>query len=580
MKKIIYSVLILMAVAITACEDENLPKASLDIMEASSLKGTPGDMEVTLQWAPMDEAHPTGYYLSWTAATTTIPGGDLTLGKEITSTTVKDLVNGETYTFSIQPVYGNKGLGGKISVKVKPISSRPAPTGFAAVGYDKKVKLKWTKPANDALTGYELNFTPNGSKVAIPKDAETYEVTGLTNEVTYTFTLTALYPNGSSDAVKATGTPSEEASPYLWSSTALKSGDLSGYVKVSNPVFSPDSYTIYIPTSTPNGHLFAVDRETGNVKWVSQIATVTYGGGALVGADGTIYQCGTDKKVYALNPTDGSRKWTCDVDAVIGAFPALSSTGVLYCVTNGSTLYAINITNGTVTWSKTVTGTGSAVAVDASDNIYVGTSKEVSKYNASGTQVWKVASDLNVTERGAFAIDGTVLYAPLKASAGLAAIDMTNGTIKWTYANAGGGDAYFPIVDTDGTVYFNDKGGMKVYAVTRTGSLKWEMSVGAAATYCGLTLADNGKVYCATQGKTGDVWKLYGLNTVTGAIDFTYDSSEQFMASATIGPDKRLYIGTIGSDNVGSLLAIPVDGAPVTSSWSVRGGNLQGTGRR
>jgi outer membrane protein assembly factor BamB len=111
--------------------------------------------------------------------------------------------------------------------------------------------------------------------------------------------------------------------------------------------------------------------------------------------------------VYAIDPSGGAQIWTCDVDAVIGAFPALSLDGVLYCVTNGGTLYAIN----TATWSKTLTEetTGSAVAVDANGNIYVGTNKEISKYSASGEEVWKVSSELNVTERGAFAIDETAL---------------------------------------------------------------------------------------------------------------------------------------------------------------------------
>jgi outer membrane protein assembly factor BamB len=579
MKKILYYLCLLVAVVFTACEDENLPKASLDIMEAASLKAIPGDEEVTLNWAAMQEADPTGYFLSWTASSALVEGGELNIDGNVTDITIKNLKNGETYTFAVQPVYGNKGRGGKISVKVKPLSSRPAPTNLMAIPGDQTVKLKWAKPDSEALTGYELSISPGENTIAIAKDMESYEVTGLINNTEYIFTLIAIYSNGYSDAVGVTATPSEDPVGYLWSKIDLKLGELSGYVKVSNPVFSPDRNTIYIPTSTPNGHLFAVDRETGTVKWVSQIATVTYGGGAVVDANGIIYQCGTDKKIYAINPADGSKKWTCDVDAVIGAFPALSADGVLYCVTNGGTLYAINTSSGTVAWSKTVTGTGSAVAVDVS-GVYVGTSTEISKYSTSGNPLWKVASALNVTERGAFAIDGTTLYATLKGDAGLVAIDMNTGTIKWTYANTGGGDAYFPIVGTDGTVYFNDKGGKKVYAINSNGALKWEKDLGVAATYCGLVLADNGKVYCATQGKTGDVYKLYGLDAATGSINFTYDSEQQFMASATIGDDKRLYIGTIGTDNIGSLLAIPIEAGPVTSTWSVRGGTIFGTNRK
>jgi outer membrane protein assembly factor BamB len=371
------------------------------------------------------------------------------------------------------------------------------------------------------------------------------------------------------------------ADDYTWSSIQMQSGELSGYVKVSNPVFSPDNSTIYVPTSTPNGHLFAVERETGTIKWVSEIATITYGGGAIVDTDGIIYQCGTDNKVYAINPSDGSKKWICDVDAAIGAFPALSPEGVLYCVSNGSTLYAINTSDGTVAWNKTVTGTGSAVAIDASGNIYVGTSAEISKYNTSGEQVWKVESELKVTERGSFALDGTTLYAALAAGAGLAAVDMTNGTLKWTYPNGNNSDAYFPITGTDGTVYFNEKGGdKKVYAVNADGTLKWSTTIGAAMNYGGLALSDDGKLYGGTQAKIGDTYQIFELDAATGTKSVLLETDQQLMAAATIGTDKRLYIGSIrasSSDNFGKLFAIPINANPETGSWSMRGGNIYGT---
>jgi outer membrane protein assembly factor BamB len=583
MKKILYSLCLVIVAVFAACEDENLPKASLDIMEASSLDAIPGDMEVTLHWQAMESANPTGYYLSWTASSTLVNGGEMEFERNTASVTVKELLNGETYTFSIQPVYGDKGRGSKISVKARPLSSRPSPTGFFGIPGDKKVQLNWTKPDSEALTEYELSVTPGDNKISISKDANDYTVQGLTNGEEYTFALTAVYPNGLSDAVTTTATPTE-VSAYLWSSIQLLSGDLSGYVKVSNPVFSPDGNTMYIPTSTPNGHLFAVDRVTGNIKWIFQIATITYGGGTIVGNDGTVYQCGTDKKVYAINPADGSQKWVREVDDAIGAFPALSSNGILYCITNGRTLYAINTNDGTVVWTKSVGGTGSAVAIDASGNIYAGTSMGIFKYNTSGDQVWKVESELKVTERGSFALDGTTLYATLTGGTGLAAVDMATGTLKWTYPNGNSSDAYFPIVGPDGTIYFDEKGGdKKVYAVNADGTLKWSTVIGAAMNYCGLVLSDAGKLYGGTQAKIGDTYQVFELDAATGNKSILLETDQQLMAAATIGPDKRLYIGSIralSTDNFGKLFALPIDANLETASWSMRGGNIQGTNRQ
>ncbi|WP_165044826.1 PQQ-binding-like beta-propeller repeat protein [Dysgonomonas sp. ZJ709] len=659
MKKIVYAVIITVLTLLCACEND-LPKANFDMKELSELNATATDMEVSLSWKPMEGTTPTGYYISWESGSATVSGGEKNVGSDLQNVLIDGLTNGISYKFSVQPVYADQGRGGKISAIAKPTSTRIAATNFIAAAGDKKVRLKWTKPDSENLTGYKLLASPGTEPVTISKDVTSYEVTDLTNDTEYSFSLVCVYAHGLSDVVEAKATPgivlpvivanttltlnetctfnynemyfvmgtvqsvkwdfgdgntSNENQPqhsfsasgsytvkvtvtytdgtsesgtivmtvsgYGWSVTEIKFGEFSGYVKVSNVVFSPDGKTAYIPTSTPNGHLFAIDVAGGNVKWASRIATVTYAGGALVDANGIIYQCGTDKKVYAINPTDGSKKWTCDVDGVIGAFPALGD-GVIYCATNSGTVYAINTASGSVSWSKSVDGTGSAVAADASGNVYVGTSSAVYKFNTTGTQQWKTGSALNVTERGAFAINGTTLYATLKSGAGLTAIDMNSGTIKWTYANAGGSDAYFPIIGTDGTIYFNEKGGTykKVYAINANGSLKWDKDLGAAMTYCGLVLADNGMIYCATQAKTGNVYKVYGLNTMNGNIGFTYDSEQQIMAGATIGNDKRLYIGTIGANNIGSLMAIPIEAGPQTSSWSVRGGNIYGTNRK
>lgn len=204
---------------------------------------------------------------------------------------------------------------------------------------------------------------------------------------------------------------------------------------------------MYIPTSTPAGHLFAIDVVSGEFKWVFAISQITYGGGALVAPDGTIYQCvrnATINNVYAINP-NGTQKWAIKLDAAIGAFPALSADGVLYCLTNKSTLYALDASSGAIKWQQSLDGaTGSAVAIDKAGNVYAGTSAAIYSFKSNKEQNWKL-EEVNVTEQATFALKDQVLYATLK-NGGLVAVDMTNGTKKWTYPTTKG-DAYFPIAD-------------------------------------------------------------------------------------------------------------------------------------
>jgi outer membrane protein assembly factor BamB len=390
----------------------------------------------------------------------------------------------------------------------------------------------------------------------------------------YTVTVTVTYAGGSVE----TGSIEIVVEGYKWSSVAV-----GGYVKVSGAVFSPDGKTIYIPTSTPNGDLVAVDLETGVIKWRFEITTVTYGGGALVGADGVIYQCGTDSKVYAINP-DGTQKWMASVNGVIGAFPALSADGTLYCITNAGILYALNTTFGSERWTRSIAdaNTGSAVIVDNNGVVYAGSNKGLFAYNADGTEKWN-RSSYNLTERGAMAINGNVIYAALRAGAGLVAVNASDGSERWTTTS--NGDAYCPIVDENGVIYFTEKGvspNFNVYAVNSSdGSKIWQANIGAALTYDGLVLGDNGVVYGGTQGRASGNYKVFGLNTTDGNVVFEQiDASNQIMVGAAIGPDKRLYLGTITTNNIGYLNAYEINAGLEAGSWSVRGGDLQGTNRQ
>ncbi|MDX9748450.1 MAG: PQQ-binding-like beta-propeller repeat protein [Paludibacter sp.] len=375
-----------------------------------------------------------------------------------------------------------------------------------------------------------------------------------------------------------------------WTSYALVDGARKGYVKASNPVFSPDGNTIYIPTSTPNGHLFAVNRATGAINWVFEITSITYGGGAVVGSDGTIYQGARDKKVYAINP-DGTQKWAFTGIGNFDAFPALSADGVIYYLANGttnSTLYALNAGTGAEIWNKTITGTtGGAVAIDNVGNVYAGTNSKVVKYNAAGDLQWETtAGSLLLTEIGSFAIDSgrNRLYAALRGTAGIAAIDMANGDIKWTRAS--GGDSYFPIVGPDGTIYFNEKlAAGKVYAVNPDGTEKWTTTIGGSMNYGGLVLSDTGKLYGGTQSKIGTYYQVFEVDATTGTKTVILETSHQLSASATIGPDNKLYIASIREgvsplEDNGRLFVFDINAGLEKKSWSMRGNDIQGLNRR
>lgn len=654
MKKVIYSLLFIFTAVITACEEE-LPKASFDLYELKSLTATAGDMNVTLSWEAYENAQPNEYLILWTSGSSEAEGGEMTVGAETTTATISELVNDVAYTFSVQPRYAG-GLASKATAACTPKNARYPITDLTAAAGNERVRLRWTKPASERFTRYQVTVNPGNQVINLDDTSlEEYIVDGLTNDQEYTFNVVCVYPTGNSPAVETSATPgvilpilantepvvwesctfayndmyfmtgevksvswdfgdgstSVEPNPvhafattgtytvsvtvtymnnttesgslevtvgnYKWNSVNLNFGGLTGYVKTSNPVFSPDGKTMYVPTSTPAGHLFAIDVVSGEFKWVYAISKITYGGGALVAPDGTIYQCVRDKtidNVYAINP-DGTKKWSLQLDGPVGAFPALSADGVLYCVTNKSTLYALDASSGTIKWEQSLDGaTGSAVVIDKVGNIYAGTNAAIYAFRPNKEQIWKLEG-VNVTEQATFALKDQVLYATLKGAGGLVAVDMTNGTKKWTYPTAKG-DAYFPIIDKNGNIYFTEKGSQTVHAVNADGTKIWEKNVGNNLNYSGGALSTDGILYVGTQSN----YKVLGLDITDGNIVFEEAVGQQVMAAVTIGPDKRLYCGTIGSDNIGSIKAFAINKALEPDSWSIRGGDIHGTNRQ
>ena len=653
MKKILYSLLFIFTVIFTACE-EDLPKASFDLYELKSLTATAGDMNVTLSWEAYENARPNEYLILWTSGSSDAEGGEMTVDAKTMTATINNLVNDVAYTFSVQPRYAG-GLASKTTAACTPKNARYPISDLTAAAGNERVRLRWTKPASERFTRYQVTVNPGNQIINLDDTSlEEYIVDGLTNDQEYTFNVVCVYPTGNSIAVETSATPgliypilastelvvwepstfayndmyfmagevksvswdfgdgttSGENNPvhafattgtytvavtvtyvnnttetgsltvtvgnYKWNAVDLNFGGLTGYVKTSNPVFSPDGKTMYIPTSTPAGHLFAIDVVSGEFKWVFAISQITYGGGALVAPDGTIYQCvrnATINNVYAINP-NGTQKWAVKLDAAIGAFPALSADGVLYCLTNKSTLYALDASSGAIKWQQSLDGaTGSAVAIDKAGNVYAGTSAAIYSFKPNKEQNWKL-EEVNVTEQATFALKDQVLYATLK-NGGLVAVDMTNGTKKWTYPTTKG-DAYFPIADKNGNVYFTEKGSQTVHAVNASGSKIWEKNVGNNLNYSGGALSTDGILYIGTQSNN----KVLGLDITNGNIVFEETVGQQVMAAVSIGPDRRLYCGTIGSNNIGSIKAFAVNKTLATDSWSIRGGDIQGTNRQ
>ncbi len=188
-----------------------------------------GDGQVTLTWDdPRDTTIGKYQYQqsedggsTWNPSWTDIPGSDATTVEQ----TVTGLTNDVEYTFKLRAV-NRVGAGAETAERTATPAEAPlAPTGFSATSGDERVFLRWTAAANNGapLTGYQYQqdggaWNDIGNSAPDGANAVSFTVTGLSNDVEYTFKLRAVNRGGGgAETAERTATPA--AQNDLWSAT-------------------------------------------------------------------------------------------------------------------------------------------------------------------------------------------------------------------------------------------------------------------------------------------------------------------------------------------------------------------------
>ena len=197
------------------------------------------------------------------------------------------------------------------------------------------------------------------------------------------YNIYALYPNGtlkwkyttgnyvlSSPAIGYDGTIYCGSNDYNLYALYPNNGTLkwkfrTGYYVRVSPCIADDG-TIYCVSR--DGYLYAI-YPNGTMKWQTYVHAGT---SPTIGWDGTIYAGWGD--LYAVNPTNGSVKWTFNVGGYIqGATPCNSIDGTIYLGNyDGSDIIAVN-PDGTEKWRKYIRGdVESAPAIGEDGTVYIG----------------------------------------------------------------------------------------------------------------------------------------------------------------------------------------------------------------
>ena len=179
----------------------------------------PSASEATVTWtAPADGGSPiTSYTLTEYSGATMLNSWDLPAGA--TSQLVTGLTGGATYSFTI---IANNAVGASPVATTNTVTAAAAPGPVGAVtatAGNTQASVSWTAPTDDGgspVTSYAVTpIGPGGPLAAVTVTAPitTTTVTGLSNGVTYTFSVTATNAYGTSTPVSSAAVVSLAVNP-------------------------------------------------------------------------------------------------------------------------------------------------------------------------------------------------------------------------------------------------------------------------------------------------------------------------------------------------------------------------------
>lgn len=298
----------------------------------------------------------------------------------------------------------------------------------------------------------------------------------------------------------------------------------------------------------------------GDLKWTYVYDTIaTSESSPAIDLDGIIYLGGCwPYKIHAVNPNDGSNKWTQSTGNRNKGSPVIDSDGIIYAGSDDHKLYALNPSDGSVKWSYLaggdITGAG-AISTDGTV-IYVGA--EDSKLHAintsDGSSKWTHIVGGNIKTTPAIGLDGTI-YATC-ADDKLYALNPSDGSEKWVPYTAGDTILSSPAISNDGnTVYFGCYD-FKLYAIkTIDGSEDWTYPTSNYISWSSPAIDSNGIIYIGNNDG-----KLYSINP-NGTLNWIYTAAPADVFNSNspiIAQDGTIFIGSF---SLGKLYAINPDGS-------------------
>lgn len=330
----------------------------------------------------------------------------------------------------------------------------------------------------------------------------------------------------------------------------------------SNPTIAAG--VVYFGTNT--GRIYAVDQQSGQHLWATEIGGAIQAEFDLAVAGGMVYPASVDKHIYAVDSRTGQVVWQFDAANLHNS--ATAGAGAVYV---GSTnLYAVDPQSGRQLWQFDTDGLVKPPPVVAGGMVYVENTKGYlyAIEAQSGQQLWQFNAEDGVRWGELSEVVDGVIYAGTDSY--LFAVDTKTGQAKWRFDAA-----RQPVAAAaNGMVYVGSSSGQVYALASESGQELWQFKTGAQVVVAP-AIAD-GVVYVSS-----DDHQLYALDGQTGQVLWQFAAAD--VMERPVVADGVVYVG----DFAGHLYAIWAGAAkvgaieqPATdhSSGAMFRGNPQHTG--
>ena len=357
------------------------PQAPLNVV------ASPRDRSVLVSWGgPVS-----GAAIPVTYTVTAAPGGKTCIAAAPdTACTVSGLLNGTSYTFVVTATNAvGTSPASPATLAVTPLPVPASPSGVSATAGPATAVVTWQAPADGsaAVGSYTATASPGGKTCNALAPLMTCTISGLTNGMSYTFTVAAINGAGSSPASTPSAAVVPADAPSAPTAVIATKGDGSAVISWAAAVPNGSAVTTYTVKSSPNstgcttaGTTCTVTGLTNGTSYTFSVTATSLAGTSTAGTSPAVTPSGLPGIPTALHQSDNSQTavrlaWS---DAPSGgaaidlytvknlqnaqtctAAPGAGNTCVVSGLTPGST-YSFEIqshnANGSSAWSAPVTG--------------------------------------------------------------------------------------------------------------------------------------------------------------------------------------------------------------------------------